>query len=196
MRQRWGRWRQRQLLLVVSLAALLLAGAVLYIRERREGPPARLPDPAGPRTVAAGERTDPATLFVFQTRYRGCPREYTRIEPAGTRYAGLDRGELAARFPGWQVQAFGRLEVVFVRTEPGGCPRETGWYTIGLDRGLVAIFEGRGLTGRVVRTTSIRAADLTAEERRLLERGIPVRGLHEAELLLEGLGEGGPDGGT
>lgn len=150
-----------------------------------EHTPASLP-PAPP--PPANVTTDPGTLFVFRSLYPACGEELARSLAAGVDLAGIERGELAERFPGWHVESFRPAQVILSRVHDGPCPDGVMYRTLGIRDGRVAVFSGRpDNRGALLRDTGIRVDRLLPADMDKLRRGIAVRGEAGVWQVLEGL---------
>lgn len=197
-----GRWRHGARFLVSAACALAVLGLFLVgfvvgtalgslpspQPFRSQGQPSLPPD-AGPGGAPGGPAvTAEQTLLIFSTVYEGCGCVLEEARTAGHEYAGIPRDELEACFPGWRLQDFGPLEVIFFRLEEGLCPDMQTFRTIGLHNGGVAVFLGRPSTGLLLhRLTGIPASVLSSGDHERLEAGIVVKGDEAVERHLEGL---------
>lgn len=134
--------------------------------------------------------TGPQTLIVLKISYPACGEEEVRTVEAGAVLAGLHRGELLSRFPGYEAEVFRAGQVVLRRVQDGPCPDSVSYRTIGLRDGRVVVFAGRPESpGRLLHDTGILVDNLLPADREKLSRGIVVRGEAEVWRVLEGLGE-------
>lgn len=182
-------------LMGILVAAGLLGGA--YLAGLRSHGPGRerVPGPDDSRReagepVPAEPVTGPETLIILKTSWPACGEEDVRTLEAGAVLAGLHRGEVLSRFPGFQAEVFRPGQVVLRRVQEGPCPDDVVWRTIGLRDGRVVVFAGRPeRPGAVLKDTGILVDRLLPADREKLGRGIAVRGEDGVWQVLEGLAD-------
>lgn len=147
--------------------------------------PVSLPPPTPPEVNVT---TDPNTLFVFRSYYPECGEEQARSLGAGVDLAGMNRDELARRFPGWHVDSFRPAQVILSRVHHGPCPDDVLYRTLGIRDGRVVVYSGRPENrGALLRDTGIRVDRLLPADVAKLRQGMAVRGEAGVWRVLEGL---------
>lgn len=204
------RRRRSHLAGLVAAMILLAAGAVVgYMdftspfADSRFAKPAPAPDstnspePENEEGGTIGEAaassrwritTEPHTLLIFKTMYPHCNGETTTSRTAGTAMAGINRDELARRYPEYEIASFRPGEVTFLRTLDGPCPDEAWYRTITLKEGRIVVYAGRpGNLGPLLQDTGIPIDKLLPADQDKFEEGVVVTGDAGVWLYLEGL---------
>jgi len=161
-------WRVLTAVVAVALASAVAWGGYRYLEASTPA--------SHPQTAVLGKGTE-----IFFRVAGGGRIDMTGMEAASLGMGGKSLADLLKAYPAWRVREATADEVVLVPRQ-GSDP-----ISLGIRNGFVAVFLGSPKTGILNEVTGISAASLMTEDRHRLEKGVGVKNLTDAWLLLEGL---------
>ncbi|MDK2835566.1 MAG: hypothetical protein PWP21_343 [Thermosediminibacterales bacterium] len=123
------------------------------------------------------------TKIIFETYYEKCGNLITDTRYPKSEEIGMDKKQISVNYPDWVVIDFSAKEVRLKRMIDDYCPNK---FYIGVKDGKIALFHGNKENPILVEKTNISIDFLKDEDKRLLEKGIPIKNIEEFLKIREG----------
>jgi hypothetical protein len=172
---------------IMTIIVFVMSFFVLYNRSENGQQIPKEPISQPPMTVeeVTAPKVRPDTPIICETYYSKCGHMITeRITPKPNDLE-LDRVSFAANYEGWTVVDFSESFIRLKKVIDDFCPDK---YYIGVDKGVIALFHGEPGKGDqiVMERTTISIEFLRDSDKKLLEKGIPIKDVQEFFKIREG----------
>ncbi len=126
------------------------------------------------------------TRLIFKSFYSQCGHTVVERQDIPARMVGVDEHQMHGLYPDWEVEKFGRDEVILYRRREGACPEH---YILKVENGYVAIYRtvDEGET-EIVEVTDIPVSILRLKDQERLRQGMLLDNIEEVNQYLEDLG--------
>lgn len=125
------------------------------------------------------------TLMVFKTYYTKCKDERIEERRAEDSEIGLNRQEIKAKFPNWEVREFSSPQVILTKELNEYCPNH---FILKAKDGIVVIYlpsDEENTERNIEKTQSIN--NLPSHVQEEIRKGLVLDSLEEVEYFMESL---------